>query len=537
MALPALGETAAHLPWLSPAVASLTALARSPTCWEALRADPGAVLLLLRHAPVVLAPTEPLFPALLRDAAVLDEAARRLDEPAFVDWNHPAIQPIYQAALAYASAARGFADEFHLDPELAWAAGLLAPLGWFAACAVDPAAVAFVRDDSQFWQVPSTVQRCHWGIDAASIARRLSRRWRLPPWLGAIVGHLALPVDLAQAVGADTALFPLVQRAVALVEHRQPLLVLPVGVHPSALDGISSPAPSAPNEIAEIDRTLPNAVPLLRDLLLIAAENRRLTAAPVLDRLEADVDHLHGALEEQRESETARLQGQKLATLAEFAAGAGHEINNPLAVISGQAQYLLGHEADPGHQRALHTIIAQTQRIHDLLTELMQFARPSRPQKRPVDLSGLLREVTSALFDLAAMRQVRLECPELEHPIEMLADPRQLRTALTALLRNAIEAAPAEGWAGIRVRTPTPDRVDLLVEDNGRGPSPAQLEHLFDPFFSGRQAGRGRGLGLPTAWRLAREHGGNVYFDDLSPGLTRFVLTLPLETPSHARSA
>jgi signal transduction histidine kinase len=99
--------------------------------------------------------------------------------------------------------------------------------------------------------------------------------------------------------------------------------------------------------------------------------------------------------------------------------------------------------------------------------------------------------------------------------------------ALACLLRNAIEAAPAEGWAGIRVATPSSDQLEIWVEDSGAGPTPQQLEHIFDPFFSGRQAGRGRGLGLPTAWRLAREHGGDVYFDDRSQGPTRFVLRLP----------
>ena len=117
-----------------------------------------------------------------------------------------------------------------------------------------------------------------------------------------------------------------------------------------------------------MDCNKPSTIPLLRDLLIVAAENRRLTDASVLDRLEADVDHLHRALEEQRASETLRLQGQKLATLAEFAAGAGHEINNPLAVISGQAQYLLGHEADPARFRrwADELSAAKADRAHPL---------------------------------------------------------------------------------------------------------------------------------------------------------------------------
>jgi len=68
----------------------------------------------------------------------------------------------------------------------------------------------------------------------------------------------------------------------------------------------------------------------------------------------------------------------------------------------------------------------------------------------------------------------------------------------------------------------------MIVEDSGTGPTQAQREHLFDPFYSGRQAGRGRGLGLPTAWRLAREHGGDVRFDSVSGGPTRFILSLPL---------
>src|SRR5262249_42182331 len=131
--------------------------------------------------------------------------------------------------------------------------------------------------------------------------------------------------------------------------------------------------------------TSPYKAPLLGDLLSLAAENRRLAQEPMVQRLEGDVDALQRALEMIKAGEADRLQSQKLTALAEFAAGAGHEINNPLAVISGQAQYLLSHEADPDRQRALQTIINQVQRIHRLLVEVMHFARPPQPNKQATD--------------------------------------------------------------------------------------------------------------------------------------------------------
>jgi signal transduction histidine kinase len=110
-----------------------------------------------------------------------------------------------------------------------------------------------------------------------------------------------------------------------------------------------------------------------------------------------------------------------------------------------------------------------------------------------------------------------------------------VRTSLSAVLRNAIEAAPAEGWASVRIEKRNRQMLDVIIEDNGKGPAANIREHLFDPFFSGRSAGRGRGMGLPTAWRLSRQMGGDVRFDGLHNGVTRFVLTLPLAaTPTYA---
>ncbi len=253
---------------------------------------------------------------------------------------------------------------------------------------------------------------------------------------------------------------------------------------------------------------------------------------------------MHRALEESVRGQEARLREEKLTALAEFAAGAGHEINNPLAVILGQAQYVLGHDAEwfapdsEGNARqALLKIVAQTRRIHALLRDLMQFARPAPPSPAWHDLPALLKEVAAGLADFAAERKVSLGVEARQGNVPAFVDAVQLKVALTCLLRNAVEAAPAAGraWLVLRDRHAS-ETLEIVVEDSGPGPDPAIRASLFDPFFSGRSAGRGRGLGLPTAWRLARQQGGDVRLEPPEPGgPTRFVLSLPrVESPASA---
>jgi two-component system NtrC family sensor kinase len=538
----ALGDAVAHLPWLCPCAASLAALARPAAAWPEVRNDPGAVLLLIRCSPEMLAVSGlSFFPALAEEPAVLEAVLTQLDRlPAgFVDWSQTLLQPIYHACRTYARLSQRVAElTGKVSPDNAWVAGLLAPLGWLAVCATEPRNTAACLADAEFHAHPARTQEQHWGMDQAAIARRVARRWRLPGWLAAVAGHLGLPVDTALALGADPELFIHVQLAVGLLQEQKILLGLAVGSAPAELAGrlglsdadretLREEARASEDHAAFPVWNSPYSVPLLRDLLTLALEHRRLRNVPLVQQLENNVDGLHRAFEEQCAGEAERLQARKLDALAEFAAGAGHEINNPLAVISGQAQYLLGHEADPNRQRSLQTIIGQAHRIHQILLDLMQFARPTPPRKDIVNLPGLLREVTGSLTDLATERRVRLVCPDPEPTPSLSADLTHLRAALTCLVRNAIEAAPAEGWAGVRLECSTPEQIDVVVEDNGPGLPLALREHLFDPFYSGRQAGRGRGLGLSTAWRLAKVHGGDLRFISLPNGPTRFVMSLP----------
>jgi two-component system, NtrC family, sensor kinase len=543
--------------------------------WSRLREDPGAVLLLVRHTDAFATPEHSVSTADLLEPSLPEAALRGLREHSstgWIDWHGEGSDDVYRVSLACAVAAGRVAEVAGLcDVATAWVAGLLAPLGWQGLCAVSPDAVRACLDDPDHAGAPSATQIRHWGYDQAALARRLVRTWNLPIWLGALIGSLGLPGEVARSLGADEHLFAAVQLAIHLVERRTPALRLSVGssmgpsanalaLTPEALEALEEELAKC-LVAGETRWTAPASIPLLSELLALTVENRRLQSASTVRRLEADFDVLHDAVREARAGEEERLQEMKLAALAEFAAGAGHEINNPLAVISGHAQHLLNklrprlrvfesiseenglalpvspaaesngvvavalgaEEIEP----PLRKIVEQTQRVHRMLRDLMQFARPPRPQKQLFDLGNLILEVVGSLSDLAGERRVRLLCLPPERPIFLEADPSQVRTALMCLLRNAVEAAPLDGWAGIRVEPASVGFINLVIEDNGSGPPPAQREHLFDPFYSGRSAGRGRGLGLPTAWRLARQHGGDVRLVDLADGPTRFVLTLP----------
>jgi signal transduction histidine kinase len=537
-----LAEAACELPWLAPCAGSLVALTRpaSGRLWSALRSDPGLVLLLLRQAPPVAATSAcSFYSSLLREPGVLRLALECLgaDNAAFADWRHATLQPIYKAALTYATAAEALAlASDRSNPDHAWVGAMLAPLGWLAA-AIDVEGVqACLPVKSLSSDDLCKLQQRTWGLDHAAIARRLALRWQLPPWLTAIVGHLGMPLDVASTLGADPDGFRIVQLAVALVDQAGLGLRLPVGANRDQLvAGLDLSASEVQHVVNNFPRITPPAdwhaparTALLPDLLRLAVDNSRLTAIPLQGRLHADLDALQEATRRLHAGEEQRLQQRKMSALAEVAAGAGHEINNPLAVISGQAQYLMLSEREPARCKALQTIIGQTQRIHQTLMQMMQFARPSAPHKQRLDLGGLLREVTATVQQLADDRQVRIVCADAEKGLTLLVDPGQIRTILVALLRNAIEAAPASGWASLSVEARPGIGLTVAVEDSGPGLSVADREHLFDPFYSGRKAGRGRGLGLPTAWQLARQHGGDVAFDGNAP-TTRFVLTLPAE--------
>src|SRR5262249_2767310 len=145
-----------------------------------------------------------------------------------------------------------------------------------------------------------------------------------------------------------------------------------------------------------------------------------------------------------------RLEQRKLDALSEFAAGAGHELNNPLAVIVGRAQLLLARTDDPETARALRIVINQAGRAHRILRDLMFVARPPEPRERSCRRSELWRACVRDVQDECATRGIRLAAEIDEALPAVWTDPDGLRHVAETLIKNAIQATPSGGKIQVR---------------------------------------------------------------------------------------
>jgi len=248
------------------------------------------------------------------------------------------------------------------------------------------------------------------------------------------------------------------------------------------------------------------------------------------------------AIVEERLGDPSALESAKIEALAEFAAGAGHEINNPLATIAGRVQMLLGNEPDSNRRQDLTTIGAQALRVRDMIGDLMLLARPPAPAPQRLLLNEIAQAVIDQFADTARSRSCSLELGATS-PIFATVDPTQLRIVLSEFVRNSLNAIDSvssrvQGEIIIRLDRsglPAKSAAVVSITDNGPGLSERDRAHLFDPFYSGREAGRGLGFGLCKCWRIVSGHGGWIEVDSVPDIATTFRVIWPDEpaTSSH----
>ena len=217
--------------------------------------------------------------------------------------------------------------------------------------------------------------------------------------------------------------------------------------------------------------------------------------------------------------------------LAEFAAGAGHFLNNPLAAISGRAQLLLRDETDPVRRQDLASILYQVQRASEMIVNLRRVACPPNLHKSALLLRAFLETLQEPWRATMAERKIDWQIlwnPETDIPIQ--ADATMLRVLFQALIANSLRAIPIDGGGAIALDVSAEtNRVAIHISDTGHG-IPEEIQPLiFDPYYSSYPSGRGLGFGLTQARQIARAHGGDLVLEPSKDSwATTFCVTLPL---------
>lgn len=223
------------------------------------------------------------------------------------------------------------------------------------------------------------------------------------------------------------------------------------------------------------------------------------------------------------------VRTRSISMIAAMAAGAAHELNNPLSVVSGRAQMELARCENEEAAKTYRIIIEQTQRATQIVSDLMRFAKPEPPTRVLLPLKEVLERLSQHWREKSSLREEQFTVHLADETITVYADGNQLREMLNAVIANAVGATDPPS-AHIEINSPSrssDETVRVVISDNGVGMPRDVLEHALDPFFSSRPAGRGRGLGLSHAYRLAEIHGGRLLLDSTPNAGTTVTIELP----------
>ena len=227
------------------------------------------------------------------------------------------------------------------------------------------------------------------------------------------------------------------------------------------------------------------------------------------------------------------VQQEKLAAIGQLVSGVAHELNNPLASVMAFSQLVLTTaNDDAGREDALRTIHAEAKRAAKIVSNLLTFARQHPPQRATTMVNQVITSVLEMRRYALAVHGIELE-EQLDSSLPVIwADPFQLQQVLLNLVGNAEQALAS--WGGekrISVRTETRGGcIVITVHDSGPGIPAAEIDRVFNPFYTTKGVGKGTGLGLSVSDGIIREHGGCIRVESTGQGAS-FVIELPIVVP------
>ncbi len=223
----------------------------------------------------------------------------------------------------------------------------------------------------------------------------------------------------------------------------------------------------------------------------------------------------------------AREESERhLRVLGSMAATLAHEIRNPLGAVKGLTQ--LAQEALPRDHRTqelMKTVVGEAERLEKLVSDLLSFARPRKPQLGEFDLANLAAEVRDLLQARAVEKGVAISLEAEMAPMQIRSDPDGMRQVLLNVVLNAVEAASSGTAVVVRTGLDARTRsIYLEIEDRGPGLQGRDPEELFQPFVTSKT--QGTGLGLAISRRIVESLGGTIGLSDMPEGGARCTIRL-----------
>jgi len=240
----------------------------------------------------------------------------------------------------------------------------------------------------------------------------------------------------------------------------------------------------------------------------------------------------------EKEFQAQFYQAEKMATVGTLAAGVAHEINNPLAAISGFAEGLkrrfrkmedqLDLQMTADLNEYANTIISECDRCRDIVQTLLTFSRPMASSLRPVDVNHCVNDTLFILqHHLKDRQNLSVQTDLLGSLPYIMGDESQLKQVIINLLTNAFDATVDGGSITVQTKLNEAGGVELVVEDTGYGIPPDAIDKLFEPFFTTKPVGQGIGIGLSTCYSIVKNHHGEISVSSVDGEGTSFLVTLP----------
>jgi two-component system sensor histidine kinase HydH len=286
-----------------------------------------------------------------------------------------------------------------------------------------------------------------------------------------------------------------------------------------------------------IQQTLENCVPVIdREINYKQKSGKMIPLALSATPIRSEEGVCEGAvivlrdLSEIKQLEEKVRRSEKLAAIGELAAGVAHEIRNPLSSIRGFAQFLRHALRErPQDQQYAETMVSEVDRINNVVTDLLTFARPMEADFAPTDVAELVEHSVRLVEADAKSQELEIHMNIAELP-EVKLDASQLTQALLNLLLNSLQAVEKGGHIEIGAEfNARNSSLHLWIEDDGPGIAEHQIEKIFEPFFTTRE--KGTGLGLSIVHKIIENHNGEIRVES-PPGEkncgSRFTIIIPL---------